>query len=491
MALNCNMRIWHDVKKIWLIVVGILILAFTTTATAFTEMQVVEQQLQINGKPNKVFNIVQPNGTIGYIGQKGQIFDAIVENKTHEPIILDWHGLVVPNSDDGAPFVTQKPIEPGEKFHYHFPLEQAGTFWMHGYHHRQMQELMAAPFIVLDADTARASNIVMFLQDYTSQDLNEAYTKVREQLRQKQMPIQLSGSIAEEDIGAQPEILGLDAYLANQHTLTNPVVVRLNPETRVRLRVINASANTNYFLDLGTLEGVLVAVDGEPVAPLQGSRFQLAQGQRADIEIVLPSEEKAYPILAQAAGTNRQSGIVLATPQAAVPKLSDKTNQTIADLNYDQELNLHALNSLPAKNVNHKLDVNLEGNLVSYSWNINGQYWPNVTPITIKEGERIEMAFHNKTVLPLPLRLHGHLFQVTEIDGKQIRGALRDTVLVLPNSNVTVQFDANNPGIWLLRSYVPYLSYSGMITLINYEGYPVPIFNRTGLTVKQTHETPL
>lgn len=491
MALNCNMHVQDGVKKIWLaILVSLLLTFYPMLSMAATVLQVVEQELQINGKPNKVFNIVQPDGTIGYIGQKGQLFDAIVENKTNEPVILDWHGLVVPNSNDGAPFITQQPIAPGEKFHYRFPLTQAGTFWMHGYHHRQLQKLMAAPFIVLDAKPSHSAplDIVMFLQDYTSQDLNEAYKQVREQLRQKQMPIQLSGPTVETN--ETVPVLALEAYLANQQTLANPVVVRLNPGT-VNLRVINASANTNFFIDLGKLEGDLTAVDGEPVKPLHGSRFQLAQGQRADIEIALPSEENAYPILAQAAGTNRQTGIVLATQQATVPILSDKVTQTVPDLNYDQELNLHALNSSPTNDINHKVDVKLEGNLVSYSWNINGQYWPNVTPTTIKQGDHIEMVLHNKTVLPLPIRLHGHLFQVTEIDGEKVHGAVRDTVLVLPNSNVKVQFEANNPGIWLLRSYVPYISYSGMITLINYEGYPIPIFNRTGLTSKQTQETPL
>lgn len=74
-----------------------------------------------------------------------------------------------------------------------------------------------------------------------------------------------------------------------------------------------------------------------------------------------------------------------------------------------------------------------------------------------------------------PMHLHGHEFEVTEIDGKSIKqGAMRDTVLVLPNSTVKVQFDANNPGNWMMHCHMLYHQESGMMTIVNYEGVKMP-----------------
>src|ERR1700689_2991694 len=79
-----------------------------------------------------------------------------------------------------------------------------------------------------------------------------------------------------------------DAYLANDRTLTDPDVVRVEKNGRVRLRIINGSSGTNFFISLGDLEGELIATDGMPVKPLSGSRFPLGIAQRIDLRVQLP-----------------------------------------------------------------------------------------------------------------------------------------------------------------------------------------------------------
>jgi len=58
-----------------------------------------------------------------------------------------------------------------------------------------------------------------------------------------------------------------DAFLANDRTLADPEVVKVEPGGRVLLRVINGSAMSNFHLDLGALGGELIAVDGFRVKP--------------------------------------------------------------------------------------------------------------------------------------------------------------------------------------------------------------------------------
>src|SRR5262245_31979377 len=75
-------------------------------------LKAIQEKLIVNGKESTVFNIVQEDGTLGYVGHKGQPFDVIVKNDTPVPTSIHWHGLILPNDQDGVPYVTQLPIQP-------------------------------------------------------------------------------------------------------------------------------------------------------------------------------------------------------------------------------------------------------------------------------------------------------------------------------------------------------------------------------------------
>jgi FtsP/CotA-like multicopper oxidase with cupredoxin domain len=121
--------------------------------------------------------------------------------------------------------------------------------------------------------------------------------------------------------------------------------------------------------------------------------------------------------------------------------------------------------------VNRTLQVTLDGDMARYAWALNGQAWPNVTPLEIKQGERVELVFTNQTGMSHPMHLHGHVFQVTEIDGTPFSGATRDTVLVSPRQTVKVQFDAAFPGYWMLYCHILYHQAGRMQTVVKYQGF--------------------
>jgi FtsP/CotA-like multicopper oxidase with cupredoxin domain len=91
-----------------------------------------------------------------------------------------------------------------------------------------------------------------------------------------------------------------------------------------------------------------------------------------------------------------------------------------------------------------------------------------VPPLPIAEGERVELVMVNQTPMPHPMHLHGHEFQVVEIDGERFSGAVRDTVLVRPRGRVVVAFDANNPGWWAFHCHLLYHLEAGMFTTFRY-----------------------
>ncbi|HAU0311377.1 TPA: multicopper oxidase family protein [Legionella pneumophila] len=441
-----------------------------------TILLIKKYQTEVDGKPTDLFRIEQPDGTWGYHGVKGQVFDAIVKNQTDKATVLHWHGLIVPNDQDGVPYVTQAPIPPGGQYHYHFLLKQSGTYWMHSHHDLQVQQFLSAPLIIADPnDKVSDKEVTLFIGDFSFKKPET----ILSELKKGQMTHMHHGngmsSMPMDNATADLNDVSYDAFLTNYKTLKNPEIVSVRPGDTIRLRFIAGSAMSNFFINTGILSAEAIAVDGEPIKPVKSQQFQLAVGQRLDVLVTIPKGEAAYPILAQGEGTDMQTGLILATPKAIIPKLSEKTSKKAGALNYNQEFNFKALNPMPHKSPGQTLMVNLEGDMMRYVWTINNQKWPEIKPLTVSENKRVEMVFNNNTMMAHPMHLHGHVFEVTEIDGKKISdGLLHDTVLVLPKSTVKIQFDTDNPGNWMLHCHMLYHQETGMMTLVSYEGVKEP-----------------
>jgi FtsP/CotA-like multicopper oxidase with cupredoxin domain len=86
----------------------------------------------------------------------------------------------------------------------------------------------------------------------------------------------------------------------------------------------------------------------------------------------------------------------------------------------------------------------------------------------ITRGQRVAIEMLNHTMMPHPMHLHGHAFQVVATNGAPLAGAVRDTVLVPPMGSVTIAFDANNPGRWAFHCHNLYHMMTGMMTEVRY-----------------------
>ncbi len=429
------------------------------------QLKIVEEQIVVNGKPATVYAILQPDETMGVTFEKGQNFDVMLENDLAIPASVHWHGLILPNQEDGAAYITQFPIFPSLKYHYEFPILQAGTFWMHSHFSFETQKLLSAPLILKDPDEKPLANqdVVLFLADFSFKAPAEIFRDL--QCGPKKMEM------------GKPDIadVAYDAFLANRRTLEDPELISVKGGSSVRLRIINGSAMTNFFLSVGKLKAEAIAVDGNRIQPLQGARFELAVAQRIDLIVKIPKEGGSFPILAQGAGTNMQTGVVLMTQSGPILQLTSKALNSAGALTNTMEKQYSPLFPLEMKKVDRKFDLNLEGNMQAYIWTINGQVWPNITPLVVNEGERVEIRFNNKTMMAHPMHLHGHTFQITEIDGKPINGAMRDTINVPGKSSVTIQFDADQPGVWPLHCHMLYHEAGGMMTVLRYNGFVQPL----------------
>ena len=468
---------------------------------------VKEVPLKVLGKELTVIAIEQADGTQGFSPEKANGFHVEVMNQLKVPTSIHWHGLVLPNLMDGVPFVTQDPIPPGKSFRYDFPLKQSGTYWMHSHYGLQEQLYNSAPLIIwTPEERAKADRqVVIMVSDFSFTPPEQ----ILKGLKRGMQPTGMKGSSPGEKVdgtssgkmsgkmgaSAPTEVVGqkwddqkqrlvraivqapaaeidvkYDALLANRRTLDDPEIISVNPGESVLLRLIAASSNQNFYVDTGGLESELLAVDGKAVQSIKGNFFQFGVAQRLDLKVTIPKEGGAFPILTQGEGTKLMCGVVLATKGASVPKLSRTASVSTASLDNTQEKKLRAINSLSDRSIDRTLSAALGGNMATYVWTINSAAYPNSNSLNIKSGERVGMAFTNSTNMGHPMHLHGHDFQVVEIDGEKVSGALRDTLMVPPGSKMTVAFDADNAGVWPMHCHLLYHLDTGMFTVVKYEG---------------------
>ncbi|MDP1880593.1 MAG: multicopper oxidase family protein [Parachlamydiaceae bacterium] len=448
----------------------ILFLLLSNLLAEPKDLTVVNKKIVVNGQEANILALTQSNGTFGIRFKKGQNFDVILKNTLNIPTSIHWHGLILPNQQDGVAFVTQFPLYPNDSYHYRFPLVQSGTYWMHSHFCLQEQQLLSAPLIIEspEDDQIVDQEAILFLSDFSFTQPSEIFRNLRCKSHSKK----------EMSDNNHPDLVDVnyDAFLINLKTINQPDFLKVASGEKIRLRIINAASSTNFFIDLGALVGELIAVDGNRIQSFFSSQFEISVAQRLDIVVTIPNSGDIFPIIAIGEGTEMQAGYILATNKITeFSNVFKKLTQKSGSLNNRQEMHFKALFPLLKKTVDNDVKLELGGNMSKYIWTINGQTWPEVTPIIVEEGQRVQITFKNTTSMSHPMHLHGHVFQVKAINDQLIDGAMRDTVLVSPNSSVTIQFDANNPGVWPLHCHLLYHLEAGMLTVVKYKNFQQPL----------------
>jgi FtsP/CotA-like multicopper oxidase with cupredoxin domain len=441
------------------------IVANSSSGRAPRRLIAESRSIDVNGRAASVLGLRQPDGTRAFVLEPGERFNVEMINRLSGPTIVHWHGQVPPANLDGVSQFGVPELQPDEHRLYDFAA-RPGTYWMHSHHGFQEQRLLAAPLIVRTPDNARADvqEVTVFLEDFLFRDPAEVMEDLRRPGRAGAMGAMHMSMPMSMDLND----VDFDAYLANDRTLDDPEVVRVEPRARVRLRIINGASSTNFHILLGQLQGSVVAVDGNRTQPLRTSRFSLAMAQRVDILVDLPDGAGAWPILAVREGDRQQTGIVLATHGADVGKVATVAPEKTGAVSFDQELSLSAATPLTARAIDARFQLALTGSMHPYVWGFNGKGWDERDAVMIRTGERVAITFHNTSMMSHPIHLHGHHFQVIGLNDRTFAGALRDTVVVPPMATVTVAFDADNAGRWLMHCHNLYHMQAGMMTEVAY-----------------------
>ncbi len=442
---------------------GAMAFAAPSFAATYPRLTIGSRILDVKGKAAKVFGIVGPTGKLGLDMVFGERFAFELKNDLAEETAIHWHGLTPPSTQDGVPHLSAAVLKAGEARIYDFENNKAGTHWMHSHLGLQEQNLLAAPLIVRETATPvfdEQEHVVM-LHDFTFRDPAEILAELQSG----------GGAHAAHNMGSMKMVADIeyDAMLANDRTLDDPEILRVEKNGAVRLRIINASAATNLWIDLGELQGDLIAVDGNSILPFKASRFPLAVSQRADIRLQVPQGSGGWPVLFQSEGSTLRSGIILQSGDGQVAKLSDQGEAAdVVDL--AMEAQLKSLAQLRDEPATHSELVELTGGAENYAWGFNNKSMMHDVLFNVRQGERVEVVLRNMTSMAHPMHMHGHYFKVVGIGAKRIDGAVRDTVLVPIGEQVTIQFQADNPGNWAFHCHHLYHMNSGMMASIAYAG---------------------
>ncbi|MEI7774893.1 MAG: multicopper oxidase domain-containing protein, partial [Verrucomicrobiota bacterium] len=114
------------------------------------DLEVAEQMLSPAGKPVRVLTINGefPGPTLRF--NEGDVARIRLHNSlAHDETSLHWHGLLLPNDQDGVPHLTTPPVAPGGTFTYEFPVRQSGTYWYHSHTGMQEQRGVLGSIVVL------------------------------------------------------------------------------------------------------------------------------------------------------------------------------------------------------------------------------------------------------------------------------------------------------------------------------------------------------
>lgn len=409
-------------------------------------------------------------------------------NNLPEATTLHWHGLALRNDMDGTPGVTQRDIAPGGSFAYKFAVPHPGTYWFHPHTGVQQDRGLYAPLIIEDPDEPLSydKEWVVVLDDWVDGVDGSTPDAVLAELRKDRgadagghgghgghdpgPAASAGGGPSRILTSSESDILGQEAgdiaypyYLINGRTAEDPSVFTASPGDRIRLRIINAGGDTAFRIALGDHEMTVTHTDGFPVEEVETGALLLGMGERYDV--LVTAGDGVFPLTALAEGKRQSALAVLRTGSGTAPTPATRPAELDGRPLTANQLKAAESVALPDRTPDRTIALRLTGSMARYNWAFDNQPYTPDQRNPVKAGERVRLEFKNATRMWHPLHLHGHTFALAGSPG----GARKDTAAVLPGGKLTVDFDADNPGLWMLHCHNVYHSESGMMTILGYQ----------------------
>ena len=342
-------------------------------------------------------------------------------------VTLHWHGVDVPNAEDGVAGVTQDAVRPGEHYVYRFRAEDAGTFWYHSHQvgHAQVRGGLFGTFVVLPADPDGAQDVVAPVHTYTGR----------------------------RTLGGSTGITSVDAPAG----------------TAVRVRVVNTdNGPLRTWVSGGPFR--VVAVDGRELnepTDVTDEGVLVTAGGRVDLLLTAPARVDVGAGTALVVGPRGTAVEPRPEPASAVDLL---TYGSPAPLSFDPD------------QADRRFDYRIgrRPGLIDgkpgFWWTINGKLFPDVPMFHVTEGDVVRMTISNDSGDVHPMHLHGHHAVVLSRNGEPSTGSpwWVDSLNVADGETYEIAFVADNPGIWMDHCHNLDHARDGLVTHLAYAGVTEP-----------------
>lgn len=471
-----------------------------------------------------------------------------VHNEMHHETSIHWHGLLLPNEQDGVPYLTTAPIKAMSTHVFTFPLIQSGTYWYHSHTMLQEQSGMYGAFIIHKRDEPALPEYTVLISDWTDanpHDIERSLHKANDWYSiQKGATQNYWEALKEGELGTKftnewKRMHAMDVsdvyyerFLINGKTEDH--APEFKPGDKVRLRVINGSSSTYFWLTYAGGKVSVVASDGEDVVPVEVDRLIVGTSETYDMVVTIPEEGTAFEFVATAEDRTGQASLWLGEGvkqlEQPLPRLKYfegmkmmndmmTTGGKMKDMGMNMSLQQMDMNSVMYPEVTgaasqggamdshpgmdhsshggaatdivtlnysmlrspkkttlpegpvRTLHFELTGNMNRYVWTIDNKVVSETDKILIKKGENIRIVMTNNSMMRHPMHLHGHYFRVVNEHGEY--SPLKNVIDVMPMEADTIEFNASAEyGDWFFHCHILYHMMSGMGRIFTYEDSP-------------------
>lgn len=374
----------------------------------------------LNGRtPGPVLHVTQ-----------GDLVEVVLRNRNiRAGTTLHWHGVDISGRNDGVAGVTQNAVLPGHRYVYRFVVPDAGTYWYHSHQHarRQVAAGLFGALVVAPRELApQGADLVAALHSYGS-------------------TMTINGRAA-------------------------PGPVTADPGTTARVRFINT--NNGPLRVAASQSFRVVAIDGTDLQQpldLDGAYVEIPAGGRADLAMDIGRTAARVGVVDGPDLIVGPPGAPAPGPLRAVTKFDPLTYGRAG-----AQADLGAVDRHFTYVIGQR-DGYLDGRRGNW-YTINGRSLPHVPMYVVHTGDVVRLRYVNRTPVPHPMHLHGHHVLVVARDGRPATGLpwWVDSLEVDPGQSYTVEFRADNPGVWMFHCHnLPHVA-QGLMTHLMYDDVGTP-----------------
>ena len=460
---------------------GMLLSHFTYAQNVVNyDLTITDTTVNYSGKEKRAIavNGQIPMPTLTFT--EGDIAEIVVHNKLKESTSLHWHGLFLPNKEDGVPYLTQMPIEPGETFTYRFPIIQSGTHWYHSHSGLQEQIGMYGSLVLLkkkDDPTFRKGiddlpEVPIILSEWTDikpenvhRMLHNAndWSAIKKGTVQSYSEAIKAGHFKTKFGNEMKRMLAMDVsdvyydkFLINGKNESQ--LSQFKGGEKVRLRISNGGASSYFWLNYAGGKMTVVANDGNDVEPLEVDRLIIGVSETYDVVVTIPNEDIAYEFLATPEDRTNSASIYLGNGKiqlkSRMPKLkyfegmkmmNDMMNMdgSMDDMGMDMSLQKMDMNTVMYPEISGNPKMKMDDNKNHSNHSMNG----NQNIVTLNYGM---LKAPQPTTLPNDVPVREIRFELTgnmnryvwSMDNKVL--AESDKILIKKGENVRITLYNNS-----------------------------------------------